>query len=179
MAISAAINLGERQSNRQVFNADSFHPTLTAGAIYAQLESATYDQNRGVFAFEGTADSNIQINIPNSRNYFKTNGFTFKIKSERGTAGDANVGIAWGCKATFINPGEAIERDFGTGVVETKEHTDIEITYETDESGTVTASGTLQTDSDLCIVIYRDVSDAHDDLDGYAYFKSVEFNFNQ
>jgi hypothetical protein len=136
--------------------------STTSGAASAQLESTTNKINYAVLDFDATADeyAHFSVAMPKSWNL---STITFQV-FWTSTAADTD-GVAWGLQAIALSDNEAIDTAFGTPVVVTDDaQSAAGELYVTAESSAVTIGGT-PADDDLCFFrIFRDVSDANDDM---------------
>lgn len=143
--------------------ASAMAPATTNGcAALAQLETATNDINYGVLDFDATADEHAHFNIAFPKSW-NEGTITFQVWWSS-TATDTD-GVAWGLQAVAVSDNEAIDAAWGTAIVVTDDaQSATDELYVTAESAALTIGGTPAA-GDLCFFrIFRDVSDANDDM---------------
>ena len=136
--------------------------SITSGPAFAQLESSTNDRNYTVLDFDTTADEHAQFQVAMPKSW---NLGTVTFRGYWSTAGAVTTGIALGLEGGALSDNEAIDAAWGTAVVVTDDAQSAagEI-YVTAESAAVTIGGTPAA-GDLCwFRVFRDVSDANDDM---------------
>ena len=153
--------------------ASAMAPATTSGcAALSQLETATNDINYGVLGFDATADehAHFHIALPKSWNL---GTLTFRVKWSS-TATDTD-GVAWGLQAMAISDNEAIDASWGTPIVVTDDaQSAAGELYVTSESAAMTVGGTPAAGDLTFFRIFRDVSDANDDMSEDALLIGVE-----
>lgn len=142
--------------------AGAMMPAATSGAASADNEAATNDVNYKTLAFDASADEYAHFNIAMPKGW-NEGTVTFRVFWST-TATDTD-GVAWGLQAVSVSDGDAIDVAWGTAVVVTDDAQsaagDVLVTA---ESGAVTIGGT-PAEGDLTFFrIFRDVSDANDDM---------------
>jgi hypothetical protein len=134
----------------------------TSGPAGAQFETSTNDINFKVLDFDATADEHAHFNVafPNSWNEGTVTFQVFWMSSATDTDG-----VAWGLQGVAISDNEATDASWGTAVVVTDDaQSAASELYVTSESSAVTIGGTPAA-GDVCFFrIFRDVSDANDDM---------------
>lgn len=134
----------------------------TSGPASAQVETTTNDINFMVLDFDATADEHAHFNIcmPKSWN---EGTVTFQVWWTT-TATDTD-GVAWGLQAVALSDNDAGDTAWGTAVVVTDDAQGAagEILV-TAESSAVTIGGTPAAGDIVFFRIFRDVSDANDDM---------------
>lgn len=143
--------------------ASAMAPATTAGcAALAQLETSGNKVNYPVLDFDATADEHAHFNIAFPKSW-NEGTVTFQVWWSS-TATDTD-GVAWGLQAVAISDNEAIDAAWGTAIVVTDDaQSAAGELYITAESAAVTIAGTPAA-NDLCFFrIFRDVSDANDDM---------------
>lgn len=127
-----------------------------------QIETSTNDINVGVLDFDDAADEHAHFNIAFPKSW---NLGTISFQVFWTTTAVDTDGVAWGLQGVAISDNEAHDASWGTPVVVTDDAQGAagEILV-TAESGAVTIGGT-PADDDICFFrIFRDVSDANDDM---------------
>lgn len=134
----------------------------TSGPGSAQIESSTNKQNQNVLDFDASADeyAHFQIAFPLSWNEGTVTAQVWWTTTATGT-----TGVAWGLQGVAVSDGDPIDASWGTAIVVTDNAQsaagDVLITAET---SAITIAGTPAA-GDLCFFrIFRDVSDAADDM---------------
>lgn len=138
-------------------------PATTAGcATLAQLESSSNKINYGVLDFDASADEHAHFNIAMPKSWDEGT-VTFQVWWT--TSATDTDGVAWGLQAVAVSDNEAIDASFGTPVVVTDDAQSAALELlVTAESSAVTIGGTPAA-GDLCYFrVFRDVSDANDDM---------------
>lgn len=137
-------------------------PAETNGAAAATVETSTNAQNVDVLDFDAATDeyAHFTVAFPNSWNLSTVTFQVFWMS----TATDTD-GVAWALQGAAITDNEALDASWGTAVVVTDDaQSAAEEVYVTSVSGAVTIAGT-PADADFAIFrIFRDVSDANDDM---------------
>ena len=142
--------------------ASAMLPAITSGAAVGQLETTTNKQNYKTLDFDATADEYAHFNIALPKSW-DLSAITFQAFWST-TATDAD-GVAWGLQGVAVSDGDPIDATWGTAVVVTDDAQsaagDVLVTA---ESGSVTIGGTPADDDLVLFRIFRDVSDANDDM---------------
>lgn len=144
----------------------------TSGPASAQYESSTNDRNLKVLDFDASADEHAHFNISFPKGWDEGT-ITFRVKWQS-TATDTD-GVAWGLEGTAISDNESLDAAWGTAVVVTDDaQSAAGEQYTTSESSAVTIAGS-PAEGDVCYFrIFRDVSDANDDMTEDARLIGVE-----
>jgi hypothetical protein len=134
----------------------------TSGPASAQFETSTNDINFKVLDFDATADEHANFNIAFPKNW-NEGTITFQVFWTT-TATDTD-GVAWGLQGIALSDNEASDTAWGTAVVVTDDAQSAagEILV-TAESSAVTIGGTPAVGDITFLRIFRDVSDANDDM---------------
>ena len=150
-------------------------PATTSGAATGQHESSTNKVNIEVLDFDKDADEFAHFNIafPKAWNLGTVTFQAFWTAATGGT-----TGVAWALQGVAIGDNVPIDTAYGTAVVVTDDaQTGAHETYVTVESGAVTIAET-PADDDLCYFrLFRDVSDANDDLAEDARLLGIKIFF--
>lgn len=152
--------------------AGAMMPAATSGAESADNEASTNDQNYKTLAFDAAADEYAHFNIAMPKGW-NEGTVTFRVFWST-TATDTD-GVAWGLQAVSVSDGNAIDASWGTAVVVTDDaQSAAGDVLATAESGAVTIGGT-PAEGDLTFFrIFRDVSDASDDMTEDALLIGVQ-----
>lgn len=143
--------------------ASAMAPATTAGcAALAQLETTSNKVNYPVLDFDATADEHAHFNIAFPKSW---NLGTVSFRAYWSSTATDTDGVAWGLQAVALSDNEAIDAAWGTAVVVTDDAQSAagEI-YITDESTAITIAGTPAAEDLVMFRIFRDVSDANDDM---------------
>jgi hypothetical protein len=153
--------------------ASAMAPATTSGcAALSQLETATNDINYGVLGFDATADEHAHFNISLPKSW-NLGTLSYRVKWSS-TATDTD-GVAWGLQAVAISDNEAIDASWGTAIVVTDDaQSAAGELYVTSESAALTVGGTPAANDLTFFRIFRDVSDANDDMTEDALLVGVE-----
>jgi hypothetical protein len=134
----------------------------TSGAASASLDSGSEDVNYKTLDFDASADEYAHFNVAMPTSWDEGT-VTFQAYWSS-TATDTD-GVAWGLQGVALSDNEAINAAYGTAVVVTDDaQSAAGELYVTSESAAVTIAGTPAA-GDLCFFrVFRDVSDANDDM---------------
>jgi hypothetical protein len=143
--------------------ASAMMPATTSGsAALAQLETASNDINYAVLDFDATADEHAHFNVAFPKSW-NLGTLTYQVKWSS-TATDTD-GVAWGLQAMAVSDNEAIDASWGTAIVVTDDaQSAAGELYVTAESAALTVGGTPAANDLVFFRIFRDVSDANDDM---------------
>jgi hypothetical protein len=149
---------------------------VTSGAATGSVESSSNDQNYKVFDFDDAADEHVhfQIAMPAS---WDEGTITFQVWWSS-TAIDTD-GVAWGLQGVAVSDNEAIDASWGTPVVVTDDAQSAagEI-YVTSVSAAVTIGGSPAAGDIVFFRLFRDVSDANDDMTEDARLIGIKIFYN-
>ena len=137
--------------------------TTTAGApALAAVETTAGRPDLQVVDFDASSDEHLQFSITFPKNWDEST-ITFKLYWTS-TATDTD-GIAFGLQCNAVSDNVTIDAAFGTAVVVTDDaQSAAEELYISAESGAITVGGTpAEGDLTFCD-LYRDISDANDDM---------------
>ena len=151
-------------AGKQTINipASAMIAATTSGPASAQFETATNDINFMVLDFDATADEHAHFNICMPKSW---NEGTVTFQVWWTTTATGTTGVAWGLQAVALSDNEASDASWGTAIVVTDDAQSAagEILVSA-ESSAVTIGGTPAA-GDICFFrIFRDVSDANDDM---------------
>jgi hypothetical protein len=156
-------------------SAASIRPRSNSGcAPLAQYEDATSRAGVDYLAFDSSSDEFAQFTakVPTG-----SDG-TFKITYHWMAAGTSTNGISMACQAIALQDSDSLNQSWGTAVQVTDD--DVGTAYDilkTSQSTAVTATGTPAAGDLVLIQIYRDVSEANDDLAEDALLISVDIEW--
>jgi len=158
-----------------VIPAGAMIAATTSGAASASLESSTNDVNYKVFDFGASADEHAHFNIAMPKSWNEST-ITFRVFWSS-TATDTD-GVAWGLQGIALSDNEAIDTAFGTPIVVTDDaQSAAGELYVTAVSSAVTVGGTPAEGDLVFFRIFRDVSDANDDMTEDARLIAVQLFF--
>ena len=144
-------------------SASEMRPTVTAGcADLVDVETTAGRPDMQVLDFDASADEHTQFEFafPNSWNLGTV---TFQVFWTT-TAVDAD-GVAWALQGVFVSDGDTIDVVYGTPIVVTDDaQSAAEDVLVTVESSAVTLGGTPADGGMTYFRLFRDVSDANDDM---------------
>ncbi|RWO20650.1 hypothetical protein [Mesorhizobium sp.] len=134
----------------------------TSGPAIAQFETTTNDINFVVMDFDATADEHAHFNVCMPKSWDEGT-VTFQVWWT--TSATDTDGVAWGLQAIALSDNEASDTAWGTAVVVTDDAqgaaNEILVTA---ESSSVTIGGTPASGDIVFFRLFRDVSDANDDM---------------
>lgn len=153
--------------------ASAMLPATTAGcANLAHLESSSNKINYGVLDFDASADEHAHFNIAMPKSW---NEGTITFQVWWTTSATDTDGVAWGLQAVAVSDNEAIDASWGTPVVVTDDAQSAALELlVTAESASVTIGGSPAAGDLVFFRIFRDVSDANDDMTEDARLISVK-----
>ena len=158
-----------------VVPAGAMIPATTSGAASASLESSSNDVNYKVFDFDATADEHVHFNIAMPKSWNEST-ITFRVFWST-TATDTD-GVAWGLQAVALSDNEAIDASWGAPVVVTDDaQSGAGEMLVTSISTAVTVGGTPAEGDLVFFRLFRDVSDANDDMTEDARLIAVQIFF--
>ena len=139
-----------------------FVPATTNGAAVGTLETATNKQNYKVYDFDATTDESVHFQWALPKRWNEST-ITFQVWWSSTAVG--TTGLAWALEAVALSDNEAIDTAFGTPVVVTDDaQSAAGEVYITAESSAVTIAGTPAVGDIVFFRLFRDVSDANDDM---------------
>lgn len=134
----------------------------TSGPAPAQFETTTNDINFKVLDFDASADEHAHFNVAFPKNW-NEGTVTFQV-FWMSSATDTD-GVAWGLQGVAISDNESTDASWGTAVVVTDDaQSNASELYVTSESSAVTIAGTPAAGDACFFRVFRDVSDANDDM---------------
>ena len=154
--------------------ASAMYPNTTNGcAALAQVELTAGRPELKVLDFDKDSDEFAQFTVAFPKSW---NGGTVTFRAFWvGIA--ATTGIAWGLQAISVGDNAEADAAFGTAVVVTDDSQgDVTEVLVTDTSGALTISGAGD-DKMTFFQIFRDVSDANDDMAGDARLVGIQLFF--
>jgi hypothetical protein len=158
-----------------VIPAGAMRSATTSGAASATVEASTNDQNYAVLDFDDAADEYAHFNIAMPKSW---NEGTITFRAFWTTTASDTDGVAWGLQAVAITDGDAIDASWGTAVVVTDDAQsaagDVLVTA---ISSAVTIAGTPAEGDLVFFRVFRDVSDANDDMTEDARLIAIQLLF--
>lgn len=153
--------------------ASAMLPATTAGcANLAHLESSSNKINYGVLDFDASADEHAHFNIAMPKSW---NEGTITFQVWWTTSATDTDGVAWGLQAVAVSDNEAIDASWGTPVVVTDDAQGAALEMLVSaESSAVTIGGTPSAGDLVFFRIFRDISDANDDMSEDARLISIK-----
>lgn len=144
----------------------------TSGPAIAQFETTTNDINFVVMDFDATADEHAHFNIAFPKSW---NEGTITFQVWWTTSATDTDGVAWGLQAVALSDNDAADASWGTPIVVTDDAQSAanEILV-TAESSAVTIAGTPAAGDIVFFRVFRDVSDANDDMSEDARLMAVK-----
>lgn len=156
--------------------AGAMRPTVSNGcAPITEVETTSGRPDMQVLDFDATSDEHAQFSIAFPKSW-NEGTITFQVYWTT-TATDTD-GVAWGLQGVAVSDNDTIDVAYGTAVVVTDDALGAaEDQCVTAESSAVTIAGTPAV-SDICYFrIFRDVSDANDDMTEDARLIGVKIFF--
>ena len=149
---------------------------ITSGPPSAHVETATNDINFMVLDFDATADEHAHFNIAFPKSW---NLSTVTFQPIWTTLATNTNGVAWGLQAIALSDNDVGDTAWGSPVVVTDDAQGAanEILVSA-ESGAVTIGGTPALGDIVFFRIFRDVSDANDDMAEDARLIGVKLFFH-
>lgn len=147
----------------------------TSGPASAQFESGTNDRNFKVLDFDASADEHAHFNVAFPKGW---NEGTVTFQAFWMSSATDTDGVAWALEGYAISDNESTDASWGTAVVVTDDaQSNASELYVTSESAAVTIGGT-PAEGDVCYFrIFRDVSDANDDMTEDARLIGVKIHY--
>ena len=156
--------------------ASAMTPSTTSGcAALATAETTAGRPDLRTLDFDATSDENAQFDVAMPKRWDEG---TITYQVFWSTAATDTDGVAWGLKGVAVTDGDTADVVYGTAVVVTDDaQTAAEDVLVTAVSAALTIGGT-PAEGDLCFFnIYRDVSDANDDMTEDAKLLGVKLFF--
>ena len=143
--------------------ATAMTPTVSNGcATLTSVETTAGRPDMNVLDFDTTADEHAQFSVAMPKGW---NLGTVTFQAWWTNASAVTTGVAWGLQGVAVSDNDTIDVAYGTAIVVTDDSLNAaEDCMVTAESAAVTIAGT-PADDDICFFrVFRDVSDANDDL---------------
>ena len=156
--------------------AAAMRPTVSNGcAALTDVETTAGRPDMSVLDFDATADEHAQFQVAFPKRW---NLGTVTYQAFWTTTAADTDGIAIGLQGVAVSDADTIDVAYGTAVVVTDDaQTAAEDLYVTAESTAVTIAGT-PADDDMCYFrVFRDVSDANDDMTEDMRLIGIKFYF--
>jgi hypothetical protein len=154
--------------------ASAWIPKTTAGCGVDSRETATHDQNFDELLFDTGNDEFADALVIMPSNY---NNGTITARFYW-TAASGSGGVAWGIQGRAFANDDALDTAAGTAQLVTDTLIAANDMHITSATSAVTIGGTPAANTPIQFTIYRDVSDAADDLGVDARLLGVEILFN-
>jgi hypothetical protein len=154
--------------------ASAWIPKTTAGCGVDSRETATNDQNFDELLFDTGSDELADALVVMPSNY---NNGTVTARFYW-TAASGSGGVAWGIQGRAFANDDALDTAAGTAQLVTDTLIAANDMHITSATSAVTIGGTPAANTPIQFTIYRDVSDAGDDLAVDARLLGVEILFN-
>jgi hypothetical protein len=157
--------------------AAAMRPTFSNGcAALTDIETTAGRPDMTVLDFDKDADEAAQFNIVLGNRY-DGGTVTFQIYWTQ-SVGAVTTGVAFGLQGLATSDNESLDTAYGTAVVVTDDAQGaVEEVYISAASGAVTLGGTPADADYMSFRVYRDISDANDDLAGDARLLGVSILF--
>ncbi len=138
-------------------------PTVSNGcAALTQVETTAGQPDMNVLDFDGTADEHAQFQVAFPKSW---NEGTVTFQAFWTSTATDTDGVAWGLQGVAVGNDGTIDVAYGTAVVVTDDNISAaEDLLVTAESTAITIAGTPAVDEMCYFRIFRDVSDANDDM---------------
>lgn len=147
----------------------------TSGPASAQYESTTNDVNLKVLDFDASADEHAHFNVAFPKNWDEG---TVTFQAFWMVAAAVTTGVAFGLQGVAVSDNQDLDASWGTAVVVTDDaQSGTSELYVTSESSAVTIAGT-PAEGDVCFFrVFRDVSDANDDMTQDARLVGIKLHY--
>jgi len=173
-AAGTAMNVAGKQT--MFVPASAMRATASNGcASITDTETTAGRPDQTVLAFDASSDEHaqFQVALPKSWNLGTVTFQVFWTSSATDTDG-----VAWGLQGVVASDGDTIDVAYGTAVVVTDDaQSTAEDLYVTAESAAITIAGTPADDDMAFFRVFRDVSDANDDMTEDALLIGIKFFF--
>lgn len=156
--------------------AAAMRPTVSNGcAALTDVETTSGRPDMTVLAFDKDADEHAQFQIKMPK-LWNEGTVTFRAFWTCATA--VTTGVAWGLQGVAVGDNSTIDVAYGTPVVVQDDcQSQAEECYVSAESSAITIAGTPTADKLCFFRVFRDVSDANDDLNGDALLIGIELYY--
>ena len=138
------------------------YTATTSGAAEGAVETTTNAVMIKTWDFDTSADEYVQFQVPMPKSWNEST-VTFKAYWSH-AATTTNFGVSWGLQGLSLGDSDAIDAAFGTGVVVDDTGGTTDDIFISPESTAVTIAGTPAEGDIVIFRLYRDVSDANDDM---------------
>jgi len=147
----------------------------TSGAASGSVETTTNKVMIETLDFDSAADEFAQFAIQMPKGWDEGTILFQPIWSHAATT--TNFGVAWGLQAVALANDDALDTAFGTGIVVTDTGGTTDDLYIAAESAAVTVAGSPGAEEWVVFQIYRDVSDAADDMAIDARLHGIKIHY--
>ena len=171
---SGVLALTSNTTRNLYIPASAFIPKTTAGCGVDSRETTTNDQNFDELLFDTGSDEFADALVVMPSNY---NNGTVTARFYW-TAASGSGGVAWAIQGRAFAEDDALDTAAGTAQLVTDTLIAADDMHVTSATSAVTIGGTPAANTPIQFTIYRDVSDAGDDLAVDARLLGVEILFN-
>lgn len=147
----------------------------TSGAAAGSVETTTNFVMLESFDFDPSADEFVQLAVQMPKSWNEGTVIVQYIWSHPATT--VNFGVAWACQAVAFADDDAADAAFGTAVVVTDTGGTTDDIYISPESTAITIAGTPTAEEWVVFQVFRDVSDAGDDMAVDARLHNVKIHY--
>lgn len=137
-------------------------PTTTSGAAAGSAETTTNKVMIETYDFDAAADEKVQFTVAMPTSW--DGGTVTAIFHWTHGSTATNFGVAWAIRGLALGNSDAFDTAFGTAVVTVDDGLTTDDLYISGESNPITISNTPAAGDLVVFEVYRDVSDAGDDL---------------
>jgi len=158
--------------------AAAMQPTVSNGcAALVNVEVTSGQPDQHVLGFDTAADEHAQFEIAFPKSW-NEGTVTFKVfwTHQGGQTGGLD-GVAWALQGIALSSGGSFSTAYGTAIVVTDDQAATDTLFVTSVSADLTIAGTPAEGDMTVFRLFRDVSDAADDLDIDAQFVGVQVFF--
>lgn len=142
--------------------ASAMFPATTSGASSGQIETASNAVNVKVLDFDASSDEYAHFAVAFPKSWDLS---TVTFQAFWTTSATDTDGVAWGLQAVAFADNDALDTAYGTAVVVTDDAQGAaNEQLVTSESSAITIAGTPSVNENVQFRIFRDVSDANDDM---------------
>jgi len=156
----------------------AMQPTVSnpCGAL-ALVETTAGQPDQQVRAFANGADDHAQFGITFPKSWNKGTVSFIPIWTHQGGQTGGLDGVAWALQGVSIGDDEAFAVAYGTAIIVTDDQSNTDRVFFGAESAAITIAGTPADDEYTVFRVFRDVSDAADDLDIDAQLIGIKLFF--
>lgn len=155
--------------------ANTMTSRTTSGAAAGSTELATNDVMLESFDFDTSADEHVQFCIQMPKSWNESTLIAQAVWSHPSTA--TNFGVTFAVQAVALADGDAGDTAFGTAVTIDDTGGTTDDIYISPESAAITVAGSPAAEEYIVFQVYRDVSDANDDLAVDARLHGIKIHY--